>query len=781
MKKNDVEKALYKIGDSIPVNVQLQEDLRNEFINKSKNIRNSDSTKISDNLNKVLAKPAAKSSTRSLVKYLPKVAAILILCLGVYMLAGITENGNLSNYVSAASLNVSNYMSFVDANIGSGSPISVSEYDGSLYIAVFGSELYEYSDSGLKEISSWKPDNYIGADKALHSEAKWVRVSPDGNSLVYLSTQGIGIYNIQTQESSLVLKQDDDGLTYYIEPTWHPDGSGIIYTKQVIKPRDTHGFEITESGIYYMNLETMESEKLADGTHGSYIKGKEAIIFERDGMIIYKFLDESSNNKNNSGDVLSKNEQVVDQGRFPSVSPCGNYVVYIKTQENIKKLSGDGAVNANLKEGINAETHESIENIWIVDVSDFENKKQITTNYPHYFMNETEWLKSLEPSELKQVLSISGVYNYYSPVWSSDSKNIYAIRSKNEENSHESRIIKIELSANKEEKESIVGKYLQALILRDDDYAKSLMKDPPELLTMSNPRYVGFKILESSSQPDKDGSTQEIDYVDAEVYLSYTANPYYMIEKARYYLSEQEGGYIIDSIEPIESIQVYERDGVIYLEKEFKNQPIAQSENLVKLEMFKKDDIPAEFLPDAPFRFSCLAYYNASAEDKGDGLAVGEDKNVSTKNTNRETYGTLIFALQTFDDGQQKSGENSIKPTVSLLSYSLEDKTFKLLDKISDPSGGIVCSNLTLDATGQYAAIDVFLEGPKMKNFILVYDLNSGEKVDITDLLIEDSVSQSINLNSVFWNRNDLVFSVRAGQQSMNYIYKPGLKKVEAF
>jgi hypothetical protein len=702
--------------------------------------------------------------------------------------------------------------------------------------------------------------------KALHSEIKWVRVSPNGRKLVYLSTQGIGIYNIETQESNLVLKQSDDGLTYYIEPTWHPDGNGIIYTKQVIKPGDIHGFEITESGIYYLNLETMEAEKLADGNHGAYIKGKNAIIYERDGMIILKSLeginaidnksgnssynnlvnnsnsndDNNSNNNNNSnnssnssndgnsstGVALGKNEQVIDQGRFPSVSPCGNYVAYIKTQKNIKKFREDGAANKdnaeskdntsnkmNTKEGINAEIHETIDNIWIADVSNFENKKQITANFPYYFINETEWLESLEPSELKQVLSINGLYSYYSPVWSSDSRNIYAIRSKNEENSHESRIIKIKLSVNKEEKETIVEKYLQALVLRDEDYAKSLMKNPSELLTLSNPRYVGFKILRSSSESDKSNNEREsdmeqkndkehefnknIEYADAEVYLSYTANPYYMIEISRYYLSSQEDGYIIDRIEPIQNIQVYEKNGVVYLEKELKNQSVTQTEKPVKQEIFRRDDIPAEFIPDGSFRFSCLAYYNTNAEDKEDDTAASKDKNVSLDDTAVGTNEILIFTLQTFDDGQQNIDGKSIKPSVSLLSYSLKDKTFKLIDKISDPSGGIICSNLILSTTGQYAAIDLVQEGLEMRNYTLIYELSSAEKVDITDLLemqhisenidsqddtsTKASASQSINLNSVFWNKNGLVFSARIKQQSMNYIYKPELKKAEAF
>ena len=86
-----------------------------------------------------------------------------------------------------------------------------------------------------------------------------------------------------------------------------------------------------------------------------------------------------------------------------------------------------------------------------------------------------------------------------------------------------------------------------------------------------------------------------------------------------------------------------------------------------------------------------------------------------------------------------------------------------------------MCTNLTINSTGQYAAMDLFMEGPQMKNYTLVYDLSSAEKVDIADLLQigdyqpeintqdddpnEAFVSQSININSVFWSKNGLVFS----------------------
>ena len=152
MKENDVEKALYKMRDTIPVNTQLQEDLRNELNNKSKNTGISDSLNISENLNITnnssnssslnslsnlnssnFSRSSAFSSeevklkrsgskqnnthhekvidknknlfkpTKNLQLYpglnIQKVAAVLILCLALYILTGITENGNIPNHV----------------------------------------------------------------------------------------------------------------------------------------------------------------------------------------------------------------------------------------------------------------------------------------------------------------------------------------------------------------------------------------------------------------------------------------------------------------------------------------------------------------------------------------------------------------------------------------------------------------------------------------------------------------------------------------------------------
>jgi hypothetical protein len=52
--------------------------------------------------------------------------------------------------------------------------------------------------------------------------------------------------------------------------------------------------------------------------------------------------------------------------------------------------------------------------------------------------------------------------------------------------------------------EETVKRFLQALILRDDDYTKSMMANPPELLTYSNPHITVYKIVSSGSENGKE-------------------------------------------------------------------------------------------------------------------------------------------------------------------------------------------------------------------------------------------------------------------------------------
>lgn len=74
------------------------------------------------------------------------------------------------------------------------------------------------------------------------------------------------------------------------------------------------------------------------------------------------------------------------------------------------------------------------------------------------------------------------------------------MKKRNDGENGPAKIMKIELSEQSSTEIETVKSYLQALMVRDDDFAKSLLKDQPEFLTYSNPKQIGFQILETTKK-----------------------------------------------------------------------------------------------------------------------------------------------------------------------------------------------------------------------------------------------------------------------------------------
>jgi len=658
MEDMDLDRAFEKIKNTLPVNHDLKRELRKNFIKKRK-----------PSLWKKLAATAA---------------AVAVISSAVFW-----TNYDPVERVSAAELNIQNHISFVD--IGSSQPLHVSEHNGKLYMPVFGEGIFIYDGKGFTKIND--EDTY------------YLRVSPDGKQLVFSSDGVLKTLDMASGKVNEILKGDGAEI-YYEEPSWVDDHT-ILYVKKEIQFNDTHGFTVKESGIYSLDLNTMNSVKLTDGEHPSHVNGMNSVVFSRDGKVMFL-------------NLKSKSEEVVDDGRFPSVSPDGKYIAYVKTETSSKEVAK------------NARIDEAIEDIWIADTTDFSVKKKLTANYPHYFISADEWAVSLEPSDVPQVLEIPGTYSYYEPTWSSDSKSIYAVKSSSAQESGEAgnRVMRIDLAPETVSPANTVRRYLQALIARDDDYAKSLMKEPPEILTISNPHPVGYRITD-------EGTENGNSYVDAEVYWSYTANPYYQVIKSRYYLTAGASGYIIDSIKEDSTIEVYEREGSVY---------IAQRDD--KEEIFKESDIPAEYLEGDSLRLASLAY-NPDSD-------------------------SIVFALQLVDSVKGDA-------VIRVMSYSRKTKSFQLVNdvKANDGVDDIGATGLTMDSDGNYAALEVYTQsGETFGRNAYAFDLKSGEGKDLSALFTSESAE---NISTSFWDEGRLVISATIDQQTVKCVYDTETGEMSSF
>ncbi|KNZ69995.1 translocation protein TolB [Thermincola ferriacetica] len=648
-----LDKALRELKKELPVNETLKRRLRGSFVNKQR---------------------------FSWLKRLPFVAAVAAACIAffVYM----TSPENIMEQANAASLKILNQISFVE--MGRGSIIGLTEYRGTVYLALAEKGIFAYNKKGFHRVI----DNKTG----------FIRVSPDGKKIL-LSDGNVMIYDLVSKKKEMLLK-GDQMTVFYEEPSWSPDGRRVIYTKKVLAWHgpDSHGFTVQESGIYELDLETHKSRKLTEGAHASWVKDSSRIVIEKKNKVILKDLQDGS-------------ERVIDEGRFPSVSPDGNYVAYVKAEKKVQRLNN------------NAEINRSIENIWIADTGGMHTKRRVTANFPNRDVEE-RWLDSLKPSDTIRSLTVSGMYSYYAPVWSSDSKSLYALKNANLESGAGLKLMKIDFTTEKMTAEDTVKRFVQALIVRDDDYAKSIMKNPPPFLTISNPHQVGYKIISGGKEKGKE-------YVDAEIYWAYTANPYYSIVQARFYLIPGDNGFIIDGIKELKSIDIMAMDhpGEVKMSRDEKSEVL-----------FRASDIPHEFVPQGRYRFGPMAYNQAKD--------------------------TLLFTMQVLQDKGQYAA-------VQLLSYNLKDKKFKLVDKITGINNkkNIGIEQIIIDPQGEYAALDLFSDNDTpYKSYVFVYCLEDYSKTMVAGLF-ENSVADSVHTR--FWDSEKLVFSLFGNGQSMDYIYTP--------
>lgn len=644
MDDKDLEKGLEELKREIPINRVLKQNLRKTFMIRRRNAR---------------------------IKRISTIAAALI----VIFMAVLIPDNMIMKKVKAEAFKISNQISY--AEISNGNGIEINEHNRIQYITIYGKGIYRYDNTGYYSI--------------YESEVNSARLSKDGKKFVISSNGNLILYNIETNNKTELLKGDNTSI-YMEEPSW-VDDNHILYTKKVIEPAEPHGFKVKEASIYEMDINTMQSEKIAEGSYSSYAAGKNAVAFERDNKILYKNLKDGS-------------EKIVDEGRFPDVSPDGKYIAYVKYENSVKKL------------GENASVMRSLSNVWVTDTEDFRLKQAVTFNFANEYMDENEWLNSLENIEDKSVpqqLVFSGAYDYYNPVWSSNSKSLFVIKFLSDQKQGSSKIVRIDFADQNLNGIDTVKRYIQALIVRDEDYAKSLMKIPPQLLTISNPHQSGYNII-------SEGKDDEGYYVETEVYWQYTGTPYYGIERSKYYLSQSEKGYMIERIKLLSTTEIYFKNGSMYMKNNNKEK-----------KLFYEDSIPSEYYVKGKSQIQSFSY-----------------------NTKKNS---IIF---TSYDNQNETA------SINVIEYNIDAGEFKLIDRLQGMNNEKILgtSELSLDSSGKYAAVNIYYgKNENIRNSIVVYDLGNNQKINISDIVEGDFTSLYIS----FWEDNRLIFTTVKNNEEVKY------------
>ncbi len=489
---DELGRKVEALREEIPVNLELKERLRGEFASR----------------------PITKKKPTLVYLAVCATAVALALWLGL----GNHKTGQM-NPVLASDLKISNQISLLDIASGSNLPPVIGK--DRLFIPVAGKGTYSVPI---------QPGKYVEMEKITGSKILFSALSHDGRTAAFVNSKGIYLYDLESKKTRPLIEGNDFDL-YYEEPSWSTDDQTLLITRKQIEWLD-HGFNVKSCDIYEINRNGKNLRKIAPGSQASYIPRSKDILLERDGNILIK--------------KTTGEEKLVDEGRFPVVSPDGLYIAYVKSTREKKTLTETASVITDLPD------------VYICSVNNFADGRKLTANYPFRYTDEEEWAKGLNPAHGEQILIFNGMYDFYNPVWGADSSTIYVLKSGHSEKIP-MRITRINLSPKTLAAEDTVARYLEASINRDDDFARSLMKHPSEFLTISNPHPVAFAITGS-------GEENSQTYVDAWQTVAYNANSYYALNQTRFYLVKDKEGYKIEhTIGGKGGVQVYGREDGIYI------------------------------------------------------------------------------------------------------------------------------------------------------------------------------------------------------------------------
>jgi len=505
--------------------------------------------------------------------------------------------------VLAANLKVVNQVSFMDLASGDFGPPVVGK--DCLYLPIPG--------QGTLRLPLGETND--DARLITGPDLLFAALSHDGRTAATLNSQGIKLYDLETGSTKWLIWENNwgDYQVFYEFPSFAPDDKSLLVTRKVERRLPlSQSHEISSIDIFEISIDGSKNRKLFSGSCASFTPDGKKIVFEREGKIMVH-------------DVESGREEVIDEGRYPAVSPDGLLVAYFKVQ------SGSSEPKTLI--------FTPITDVWICSLSDYSDKRQITHNWSSEVVSSWEshsiaitgdygkavwyWVTPGTSSPFEtlpgtpslfevssfEILCAPGStfiyseYDYHNPVWGNTSSTLFVLK---ESETSAKRLVRIDLARQPLSPEDTVLRWIGAISNGDLDspFAQAIpvvigsyplptsttttisqiplhaispsqvnlpQENLPPNLHGSYPRPIAYAITSSGEENGKF-------YVDLAVVEAYVADSYFSILEKRVYLDKEGDEYRVSRWEKVKRLKLVGKEDGIHLIEEDKDQVLLSSQ-----------------------------------------------------------------------------------------------------------------------------------------------------------------------------------------------------------
>jgi hypothetical protein len=234
------------------------------------------------------------------------------------------------------------------------------------------------------------------------------RYSFDEKRLVSVKSGGIYVQDIATSKEKKLVAYNEK--THIVDkPNLTPD-DGIIYYKAEKVTLDNGTSEERNGAIYLTDSSGQGSTKIVDGKNPMVSKDGKKVVYEAEGKIYILTL-------------ASKDKMLIDNGSYPAFAANGNLISYVKEEKETQNYDASNKKSY-------ASTEKIFSSLWMFDLTT-ESARMLTNKETNVNNNSIQsWAQAVRNGNVENNVNVK--YSYYESIWSTNNKEIYAIRKNND-------------------------------------------------------------------------------------------------------------------------------------------------------------------------------------------------------------------------------------------------------------------------------------------------------------------------------------------------------------